>query len=303
MLLAMAVGLGNILKNFFLVPRPSHPPVWVHTETEKDHGLPSTHTMTAITLPWYFIIFHSYLEPSFTLPSFVFGLAVMWTVSVIMSRLYNGHHTPMDVAVGALLGIGILAFWTFQLRPVVDSIVTSDTLAGVLTIVGTAISILVLHPTPPKIPTPAYPETGLVTGTATGAALGLWSKASHKPLAVYTACRTYFGLPISPLPWTLFEDNFILVCVVRFVIGVAIVAVVRLVIKALSTFLVLQAARMLNRNTKYASKLAFKYSEAEVAVKYITYTAIGFSATYLAHIVFAFAGVYLPLDDAVISTI
>lgn len=300
-LLAMSVGIGNILKNFFLIPRPPHPPVWAHAEHEKDHGLPSTHTMTAITIPWYFLIYTTYLEPTFPLPPITSALVFVWTTSVVASRVYNGHHTPMDVIAGAVLGVAILAFWTFQLRLIVDAIIVNNTLTGILTVFATSISILALHPTPPKVPTPAHAETGLVTGTSTGTILGLWTRVVHDSRSVYMAYRSLFHLDQPyPVQLSFLSNNFVLVCLLRFVVGVIWVMIARAVVKKLGTLIVLQIARAFN-NKKYTSKAAFKYSEAEVAVKFLTYTAVGFAAVYISHISFAFLGLHLPLDDEIIT--
>lgn len=301
MLLAMSVGIGNILKNFFLIPRPPHPPVWAHVEHEKDHGLPSTHTMTAVTIPWYFIIYTTYLEPTFQLPGITSALVFVWTTSVIASRVYNGHHTPMDVIAGVVLGLGILGFWTFQLRLIVDAMVINNTLAGVLTLFATSISILALHPTPPKIPTAAHAETGLVVGTTTGATLGLWTRVAHDPRSVYLAYRSLFHMD-QPYPprFPFLSDHLALVYPLRFVVGVILVMIARAVVKKLGTLVVLQIARMLN-NKKYANKATFKHSEGEVAVKFLTYTAVGFAAVFISHIAFVFLGLHLPLDDEFIT--
>jgi len=300
----MSVGIGNILKNIFLIPRPPHPPVWVHAELEKDHGLPSTHTMTAITIPWYFIIYHSYLEPSSQLPTFLSPLILLWTLSVGARRIYNGHHTPLDVIAGAVLGIGILAFWTFQLRLVVDAIVINNTVAGILAVFGTSIGALVLHPTPPKILTPAHAETGLVTGTTAGTILGLWLRVTCPTHSIYQAYHPRFSFysiyPPQFLP-PLVTDHLLLVCLLRFVIGVVFVMVARAAVKKLGTLLVLQIAHIVFNNKKYTSKASFKYSAADVIVKFLTYAAVGFTAVYVAHIAFIFLGLHLPLDDEIIS--
>jgi membrane-associated phospholipid phosphatase len=292
-LLAMSVGIGNILKNFFLIPRPPHPPVWVHTESEKDHGLPSTHTMTAITLPWYFIIYHSYLEPVYPLHPAIIVFATAWTLSVMASRIYNGHHTVLDVVAGAVLGITFLAVFTVQLRPMVDDLLLHNTLTGTLTIMGAGASVLVLHPIPPKVLTPAHAETGLVVGTTTGAFLGLWLRGLFFPRSVHALVSDG---PILQVP--LFLDFPLLVYLLRFLVGAILVTGIRAVVKKFGTALVLWAARLVN--IRY-SKTNFKYSEAEVAVKYLTYSAVGCGATWLAANVFIFIGLHLPLDDRVLT--
>lgn len=298
MLLAMSVGIGNILKNFFLIPRPPHPPVWVHANHETDHGLPSTHTMTAVTIPWYLLIYIGYLEPSVALPSYLIALMTWWSVSVAASRLYNGHHTPMDVLVGAALSILFLDVWTKQLRPWVDSFIVNDSVPGVFIVAGIAVSMLVFHPIPPKIPTPAYAETGLVTGTATGSFLALWFRHSHPVRSTYLAYHSFFGLPSAyPYVAPLLAEHFYVICALRFLVGVVIVLVTRLVVKTLGVMLVVRLARLLNKRD-YSSKAAFKYSDADAAVKLLTYSGVGFAAVYVSHCAFAFLGLHLPLDDA-----
>ena len=292
-LLAMSVGIGNILKNFFLIPRPPCPPVWTHTEAQKDHGLPSTHTMTAITIPWYFIIYSNYMEPITPLHPTVIVLAVVWTLSVAISRLYNGHHSPMDVVVGAMLGLAFLMVWTIHLQPLVDFFIVNSTLTGIITMVGTGASILALHPVPPKVPTPAHAETGLVVGTASGTVLALWLRVTYDPHTIYSLWSS--SSPPPQLPLLLAHPA--LVYFLRFVVGVIIVATARIVVKQLGTSLVLWIARMLN--TRH-TKSNFKYSEAEVVVKYLTYAAIGFGANWVAPVLFLFLGLQHPLDDVII---
>lgn len=290
MLLAMSVGIGNILKNIFRIPRPPHPPVWIHVDTEKDYGLPSTHTMTAITLPWYFVIFFTYLEPLQSLPTSIIVACVVWTISVILSRLYNGHHSPMDVLFGALLGFGFLALWTFQLRPIVDSFVVENTYTGLFTLVGMFVSCLALHPLPPKIMTPAHAETGLVAGTATGTFFGLWLRVVNDPRYMYSLFSS------SPVPQFAFlQANPMVLYFLRFIVGAVIVTTIRAVVKKVSTKVVL-----FFMDAKY-SKGGFKYSEAEVVVKYITYICVGWGATWLAPVVFSFIGLHFALDDVIIA--
>jgi len=292
MLLAMSVGIGNILKNILRIPRPSHPPVWVHSGvSEKDHGLPSTHTLTAVTLPWYFIIFQDYLEPAHTLPSYLYLIAIVWTFSVSMSRVYNGHHSPIDVMAGAILGIIFLGSWTFQLRPIIDSFIVDNTYTGVFTLIGLGVTVLALHPLP-KILTPAHSETGLVAGTATGTFLGLWFRVANEPRTMYAL---FSGSHVIP-QYSVLMANPMIIYLLRFIVGVVIVATARAVVKKVATLTVLRVV-----DSKYSKTGGFKYTDAECAVKYITYNAIGFSALWLAPVIFTFVGLHMPLDDIIIT--
>jgi len=296
-LLAMSVGLGNILKNFFLIPRPPTPPVWVHSLHENDHGLPSTHTMSAVTIPPYILIYFGYLEPHVPIPTYAYALVLTWTLSIAASRIYNGRHSPMDVIVGAVIGLGFLNVFTFHMRPTVDLFVTSVSVSGALFYVGVAVSMLVFHPVPPKTPTQAFPETGLVTGTSLGAFLGLWIGQIYTPRSIYATYHSLFGLSSTyPLTVPFLADYVYLVVALRFVVGVVLVMITRLVVKKTGTMLVVQVGQMFNKD--YSAKVGFKNCGGEAAVKLLTYTAIGICVTFLAHIVFVFLGLHLPFDDS-----
>jgi len=258
--------------------------------------------MTAITIPWYFLIFYTYLDTSaFQLSPITIILVFLWTASVVASRVYNGHHSPLDVIVGAVLGVVILVVFTFQLRVMVDAVFLNNSVAGILTVFGTLISILALHPTPPKVPTPAYPETGLVTGTCAGAILALWTRVTHDPQSFYLAYHSLFHMD-QPYPpqFPFLSNHLVLVYLLRFVVGVILVMITRLVVKKTGTWLVLQIAHVLNIK-KYDTKTGFKFSEAETAVKFLTYCAVGFTTTFTSHVAFVFLGLHLPLDDVILA--
>lgn len=294
-LLALSVGVGNILKNIFLIPRPPHPPVWAHKgAAEKDHGLPSTHTMTAITFPWYCLYYFDFLEPTAHLSIFLYVLAFIWSASIMISRVYNGHHTPMDVFAGAILAVAFLYSFCVHIRPIVDSYVLNNAFSGLLTIVGITVSALILHPVPPKGLTPAHAETGLALGTMAGAYAALWMRTFVSPQIVHS----FFSS--SSYPPAAITDNIYLLGLLRFVLGVVIVLIVRTVVKAAGTALVLQVANAINKNNKFSAKNGFKYSEAEVVVKYLTYSSIGIATLWASHIAFVFLGLYHPLDDTLI---
>lgn len=111
-----------MLKNLLQSPRPPHKIIWVNKNNpELDPGFPSTHTMTAFTIPWYLIVFYwDVISPS----TKITGIAMLlwWSFSIAISRIYNGHHFIVDVVGGFSLAMGILGMWTHYLRPIVDSV-------------------------------------------------------------------------------------------------------------------------------------------------------------------------------------
>jgi len=291
LLLALAVGGGNILKNLFQIPRPSSPPVWTHVPPEKDHGLPSTHTMTCISIPWYFLV---YYWDSITFPAWWAVLALIWWSGIIMfSRIYNGHHTPMDIAGGTVLSILILYVFTNHIREPFDALLIDESISAPLGVFTVSSCILWLHPTI-KTPNPAHAESGLVFGTFTGAAIGMWLTMREPPIgAVATHCATpawAFALKSYPFVFGL----------ARFLVGAVLVAVVRSVAKALlvATIPPIFAPVGVTGIKDNAKGLppSWKYTEVEVIIKFLTYIAISFTVLYPAFIAYCMVGLNLPRD-------
>ncbi|KAJ1630394.1 hypothetical protein T492DRAFT_1003372 [Pavlovales sp. CCMP2436] len=80
-----------------------------------DFGWPSTHSMNAVALPFYLlrcsfpIAVWDYPEPT---RMWIFGLsATAWALSVSVSRVYLGVHSPADVQGGMMLGAIVLRLW------------------------------------------------------------------------------------------------------------------------------------------------------------------------------------------------
>ncbi|KAM9971482.1 hypothetical protein ACTFIW_011460 [Dictyostelium discoideum] len=183
--LALTIGGGNILKNTFTLPRPPPNIVWTNTAHQKDHGLPSTHTASAFGLTFYFLIYTYFLFPtigeSFNISLLsMFFIVLFWSTSVMFSRLYNGHHTPMDVIAGLIVAVTSILATTYQLRYFVEGMVLSKTfLFGPMLYVAILSAILFFHPQANTGPTPAYPETGLVCGASLGSLISLWLHVQH----------------------------------------------------------------------------------------------------------------------------
>ncbi len=100
-LLALSVGLNDILKTVFHMPRP----YWVSPEvaalnTYPSFGLPSGHAQGAVT-------FWGYLAVSLRRRWFSL-LAAVLIILVGVSRVYEGVHYPMDVVAGWLVGLVVL---------------------------------------------------------------------------------------------------------------------------------------------------------------------------------------------------
>lgn len=100
--------IGQFIKDLLKLPRPTSPKVAKlehHYETE--YGLPSTHAMVAITLPFYFT--YLYIEENQTFYNILLiTIAILWFIIMTLSRLYLGVHSIYDILSGILLGLFIL---------------------------------------------------------------------------------------------------------------------------------------------------------------------------------------------------
>lgn len=273
-----------MLKNYLQSPRPPHKIVWVNkSNPETDSGFPSTHTMTAFTIPWYLLVFYWGTAQT---PTILVSLAVLlfWSLSIATSRVYNGHHFIVDVVGGLLLSLGILTIWTLYLRHVIDPIIIYPSLLIPTVLVGMAIVLLYIHPQPPS-PNPAIAETALCVGTCVGTALGVW-------IYHYGQLPTGFGYKLVGVVTTFSGGTPLLVA--RFVIGAIMVAFVRELSKRIFLPLLLLCY------TKYSTvllpsispatkkilynKTNYKYSPVDTALKFLTYTAVSFAVVGAPHL-------------------
>jgi len=270
-LLAITVGGGNMIKNYLQSPRPPPKVVWVNKSTpEHDPGFPSTHTMTAFSIPWYLIIFH-WETTSTNVMLLSLLVLVWWSFSIAISRIYNGHHYIVDVLGGFFLSIVTLSVWTQYLRYTIDPIVTDASILVPIMIFGCAVGLLYMHPQA-ATPNPACAETALVFGTCAGTAFGVW-------LQHYSQLTPGLGVKLTDA--TTFFSGGLALMTARFVTGVVVVALVREASKRVFLPLVLYCyGRTQLKKTVY-DKTNYKHTEVDVMLKLLTYAAVSFSVTWV----------------------
>ena len=138
--------LQQALKAAFMIPRPwIIDPTFAAVESAipaaSGYSFPSGHTMTAcLTLGGTAL---------FLKKKWAYALAVFLTLIVAFSRMYLGVHTLLDVAVGLLLGVAVLAFFAALFRKNKEN----DKLMNVLIVIGCVLSvgllvILLIRPMP-----------------------------------------------------------------------------------------------------------------------------------------------------------
>lgn len=115
LLMALCIYLGNCLKDTVSAPRPPSPPIRkllatrAEEESAQEYGLPSSHTINSLCLAGFFLYYISERDVSTFWP--VAALVGILIVGVVYGRLYLGMHSPLDVIVGGVMGVGILLFW------------------------------------------------------------------------------------------------------------------------------------------------------------------------------------------------
>jgi len=167
---AMGIYIGNIIKDYLCLPRPPCPPViQLNNSGNKEFGLPSTHAVTAICLP-FFTVF-TFLPVSFE-PSFIIGflVAALYGYMIAYSRLYLGMHSPADIVTGLFIGILVLiGSWAVECIMEAYNIVLPAVSVSIFVIYGL---LLLLHPEPHG-PCPCFEDSACFLGSAAGLIAGV----------------------------------------------------------------------------------------------------------------------------------
>jgi len=288
LMLFFGIGLGNCFKNIFLVPRPPHPRVWTPEGVQKsDHGFPSTHTITFISGPIYFMLYH-YIDKFYRVPlypvTFTTALAItsICSLSVIGSRIYNGYHSPQDVLGGTTYRLLLGAFFYTTLRHYIDTLITWNSYYAPLVAFMIPALVLSYHPRPAEA-TAALPESGMTLGTTAGTLVGVQMGTLFNLPELFEAGIIEQDSPLAVLVETEFRLQF-----ARFIIGMVIVGVVRAVCKSYFTKMV---------HKYYAGTAVEKdLNWIHAVIKFLNYFAIAFSITCWIQILFRCGGLHTEYD-------
>ncbi|KAI5121162.1 hypothetical protein M0805_007159 [Coniferiporia weirii] len=110
---AVACSLSvKVVKHIIRQPRPVHP-----VSKKKTYGMPSTHSATITHFAVYIPLACAYLPVHPSLPQSQWTrlippvIVVPWAMAIVHSRMWLGHHTWQQCAVGCLYGIAFALSW------------------------------------------------------------------------------------------------------------------------------------------------------------------------------------------------
>jgi membrane-associated phospholipid phosphatase len=292
LLWAFGFWIGNALKDTFRLPRPSCPPVSrLERDYEAEFGLPSTHAVNALTLPFAIVVslhwryfvrlvndsyapMHYRIEESVGTAaaaaaaaaqldgeaySFFASLAAVALVCALIcfSRLYLGVHTPIDIYVGLGVAGALLALWfLLGMHNIVLVFVTSQSPWMPPLSVSFALGLLWLYPRP-SMSNPAFVDV-----------VGIWATMSGIMVGVYQ------------LAWTPSAEPYYTTTSLALILGRSLLGYIILLVAKLSVKYAL--LRLLPHLFANRSMLLF-------LVKFISYFALGWFSTKGLSFVFLFA--------------
>ncbi|XP_076655004.1 sphingosine-1-phosphate phosphatase 2 [Halictus rubicundus] len=281
---AIVMTTGQILKDIICWPRPACPPaVRLQAKWSEEYGMPSTHAMIGISIPFSVVLFtmNRYIYP------FPIGcmIAFLWCTLVCMSRLYLGMHTVLDILAGLILAVALM----IPLIPLVDmtDYYFVSNIWALATLVAISILVVVYYPTSNRW-TPTRGDTSMVVSVTTGVHVGAW--LNYKTGAMITPTQT----PPYHILWPSYAMFGCLI--LRTILGFCSILATRAVCKSLSygtmcAILKVSAKDLMKSENSLENKSKVL---VDLVYKYLTCFMIGVNTVYLLPNVFTMIGIERP---------
>ncbi|XP_015519638.1 sphingosine-1-phosphate phosphatase 1 [Neodiprion lecontei] len=281
---AVVMTIGQCLKDIICWPRPACPPsVRLQNKWSQEYGMPSTHAMIAVSIPFSVVLFtmNRYVY-SFTIGCII---AVLWCTLVCVSRIYLGMHTVLDI----LAGLALAMFLMIPLVPLVDAtdyyFLTKDWALAIL--VAISIATVVYYPCSDKW-TPTRGDTAMVVSVTAGVHVGAW--LNYRTGAMST--------PLLPPPYNIIWPSYPMLgrTVLRTILGFCCIIATKALFKFLS-YATMCAILRVNSKELMKSRNCLENRNkvlVDLVYKYITCFMIGFNAVYLLPNVFSMIGIERP---------
>ncbi|XP_076239074.1 sphingosine-1-phosphate phosphatase 2 [Calliopsis andreniformis] len=275
---------GQILKDVIRWPRPACPPaVRLQAKWAEEYGMPSTHAMIGISIPFSVVLFtmNRYIYPH----SVGYTIAFLWCILVCMSRLYLGMHTVLDILAGLILAIALM----IPLIPLVDmtDYYIISNIWALMTLIAISIAVIVYYPCSKKW-TPTRGDTSMVVSVTTGVHLGAWLNYNT-------------GAMLSPTespPYHIIWPSYLMFgcLILRTTIGFASILLTRTVCKSLSYGIMCAVLKIDSKDLMESKNYSKDKNKVLVDLvhKYLTCFMIGLNTVYFLPNVFSTIGIERP---------
>lgn len=152
------------------IPATAFQPLQSNSLWHVDFGLPSTHSLNAVTMPWFLIWAMWDRLGDYHVVCVVF--AAFFSISMFFSRQYLAAHSPADVITGIILGIPCLFIW-MAVCDDYDRFIRLSFYSPAVTL-AVAFLVISLHPRASR-PSPSHRYSCALMGLASGGILGVWA--------------------------------------------------------------------------------------------------------------------------------
>lgn len=233
--LGMGIYVTGFCKDFLCLPRPRSPPlhrITMLSYTAQEYGWPSSHSAnaTAVTLVLTAKLWELRSDLGFALWLALMVLLAVYYFSLIAGRLYCGMHGFFDVGTGALIGLAMFVFRLFFGTAVDQWVFASPRNGSWWGIFATAWMIILghlalIHVYPePVDDCPCFDDSVAFVGVLIGLDLSHYACVLSNRFA---ATNAFFDPIRIPFDTSRGPIN----CLMRFILGVALVVVWKSVLK------------------------------------------------------------------------
>ncbi|XP_059617070.1 sphingosine-1-phosphate phosphatase 2-like [Phlebotomus argentipes] len=283
MVWALVMYVGQGLKDVIRCPRPGHPVQKLQTKWALEYGLPSTHAMVSVAIPFSVLIY--------TLDRYQYSacagiaVALVWSSVICLSRIYLGMHSVLDIAAG-LFFTGILLFPLIPLVDWADQHILSQRFSpALLTVVS--ILLIAVYPSADRW-TPTRGDTTLCLAVCVGIHVGAWINYQAGDMKVPAAAPPY------PVIWP--SHGLLGQILLRTVLGLCAIVATRAIAKSVSYAFICAVLGKSRDQIRHSADTLENRTKifVDLFYKYFTYFWIGFNTQYLLPNFFKLLGIGRP---------
>ncbi|GAB0099312.1 sphingosine-1-phosphate phosphatase 1 [Sergentomyia squamirostris] len=283
MVWAIVMYVGQGLKDVIRCPRPGYPVQRLQKKWALEYGLPSTHAMVSVAIPFSVLIYT--LDRYQYSASVGLAVSIIWSSVICLSRIYLGMHSILDIGAGLLLTV-LLMLPLVPLVDWVDYYILSLKFSPVAILV-ISILMIVIYPRADRW-TPTRGDTTLCLAFCAGIQIGAWINFQAGDMKIPTISPPY------PVIWP--SHRLLGQILLRTVLGLCAIVATRAIAKSVSyAFVCALLGKSQDQIRNSANSLDNRPKIfVELFYKYFTCFWIGINTQYLLPNFFKLLGIGRP---------